>query len=423
MAQNGKKSIFKLPPVLTLLFMMMIFCAIISWIVPAGEFDTEKVGRMTKVVAGTYHAVPATPVGPWQLLKALPEGFYNAIKLMTTVLMISGCVAVLTKTGVFKATFDSLAKKKLNVYVLVAVMMIFMSIAGATAVIANSSVAFIPIGVILAAGLGYDKFTGFLIIFIGCYAGFNVGWANIATIGTAQPLAELPIYSGFGARFVIYVINMILCYWFTIRYMKTIKGDYTKSLNYDGTMLESQVLGIGALDANASTEETVKLTKGHIFSLIGLVIAFGMQLLGSIKLGWGYYEQSATFFALGVICGFANGMDLEELENTFLSGCKSSLGAAMVIGFANGISVVLKQGNILNTIVYWLSIPLSHMGAVLGASFMFIANTIVNFFIGSGSGQAATVMPLMVPVADLTGITRQVAVQAFQFGDGFSNCL
>ena len=97
--------------------------------------------------------------------------------------------------------------------------------------------------------------------------------------------------------------------------------------------------------------------------------------------------------------------------------------AAFIVGFANGISVILASGNILNTIVYWLSIPMSGMGSILGANFMFVANLFINLFIPSGSGQAAAVMPLMVPVADLAGITRQVAVQAFQFGDGFSNCL
>ena len=423
MVKNEKKT-FGLPPTLALLFMIMIGVAVLTWIIPSGAYDTEKVGKMTKVIAGTYHAVPGTPVGPWGMLKAISTGCAGSVKLMLTTLMIGGCVSVMTKIGAFKAGFSTLAECKwLNVYVLAFVFMAFMSVAGATAVIANSCVAFLPIGIILATGLGYDQFTGFLLVYIGCYAGFNVGWANTATLGTAHPIAELPMFSGFGARFVIYAINLLMCYLVTVFYMRKIKKDYTKSLNYREGMLESQVLGIGAIEDDVKSNEKVELTRGHIISLLGLAFVIVTQLWGSIKYGWNYDEKIASFFILGVLSGLLNGMNVEETTNAFVAGCKSNLVAALIIGFANAISVVMRSGNILNTIVYWLSIPMNHMGSIVGASFMFVANTIINLFIGSGSGQATTVMPLMVPVADLTGITRQVAVQAFQFGDGFSNCL
>lgn len=411
----------KMPNTIALLFYMMIAAAILTWIIPAGEYDTEQVNGMNKVIVGTYHQVEATPVGPWGLLMSVAKGFYNSAKLMFTVFMVGGAIGLLEKCGAFTAAFSKLAEnKKLNHNVLVFVFMLLMSIAGATAVIANSAVAFLPIGLVLAASLGYDFFTGFLIIYMGAYSGFNVGWANIATIGTAQKIAELPIFSGFGARFVIYVINFLLCYFFTIRYMSSIKKDPTKSLNYSSGMKKEEFMGITAL-GSTHTENTA-LTKKHIISLLGLLVAIIALLVGAIKLDWGYDHMTTIFLTLAIFVGIVNGYGPDGTVDAFIEGSKTSVGSAFLIGFATAISVILDQGNILNTIVNWLSIPLSSCGPVLGANFMFIANTIVNFFIGSGSGQAAVVMPLMTPLADLIGITRQVAVQAFQFGDGFSNC-
>jgi len=231
---------------------------------------------------------------------------------------------------------------------------------------------------------------------------------------------KLPIFSGFSVRVVLNIINFAICYFFTIRYMKTIKADPKKSLNYEAGMSASDSMGAGKDGAKAIEAH---LTTKHLISLIGLVVAVAAILVGSVKYKWSYDQIAATFFTLAVVVGLLNGMGINGTTKVFIGGCSKMVNAAFIVGFANGISVILASGNILNTIVYWLSIPMSGMGSILGANFMFVANLIINLFIPSGSGQAVAVMPLMVPVADLAGITRQVAVQAFQFGDGFSNCL
>ena len=418
--ENNKKKL-QIPSTCALLFMLMIVCAILTWIVPAGEFDTEKVDNLNKVIAGTYHTVEASPVGPWATIMAVVQGFYKAAKLMVMIMFVGGAVEILEKTGAIHAAFGKLASKQnLNVNVLVFLVMAFMSIGGAAGVFANPVVALIPIGIILATNLGYDSFTGFLLVYMGAYSGFNVGWANASTIGTAQPIAELPIFSGFSVRVVLNIINFAICYFFTIRYMKTIKADPKKSLNYEVGMSASDSMGAGKDGAKAIEAH---LTTKHLISLIGLVVAVAAILVGSVKYEWSYDQIAATFFTLAVVVGLLNGMGINGTTKVFIGGCSKMVNAAFIVGFANGISVILASGNILNTIVYWLSIPMSGMGSILGANFMFVANLFINLFIPSGSGQAAAVMPLMVPVADLAGITRQVAVQAFQFGDGFSNCL
>ena len=413
---NKKK--FVIPTTCALLFMMMIFCAILTWIIPAGAYDTEKVGTTNRVIAGTYHVIESTPVGPWDMIMAVPGGFYKAAKLMVMIMFCGGAVEILEKSGSINAAFGKLASnKKLNVNLLVAVLMIFMSIGGAAGVFANPVVALVPIGIILMKNLGYDSFAGFLLVYMGAYSGFNVGWANASTVGTAHPIAELPIFSGFGVRVILNIVNFIICYYFTIRYMKTIKADPKKSLNYEPGLEVSAYMG------GEGVVETGKMTNKHMLSIAGLIVAVAAICIGSIKFGWSYDQMACTFFLLAVFGGLVNGMGVNGTTKVFVSGCAKLCNAAFIVGFANGVGIILTNGKILNTIVHWLSIPMQSMSPVLCANFMFIANMIINFLIPSGSGQAAAVMPIMVPMADILGVTRQVAVQAFQFGDGFSNCI
>lgn len=406
-----KKKKFQIPTTCALLFMLMIVCAVLTWIVPAGAYETEKVGNLNKVIAGTYHVIDSTPVGPWGVLMAVMAGFYKSAKLIFMIMFCGGAVAVLEKSGSINAAFGRLASnKKLNAHVLALLIMAFMSVGGAAGVFANPVVALVPIGIILATSLGYDAFTGFLFVYMGAYSGFNVGWANATTIGVAHPIAELPIFSGFEVRVLLNIINFAICYFFTVRYMKTIRKDPMKSLNYEEGMSVADFMG-----AKGETTETIHASMSwkHMVSLLGLVAAIAVIVIGSIKFSWSYDQMAATFFVLAVGCGLLNGMGVNGTTKEFINGCAKMTNAAFIVGFANGIGVILSQGQILNTIVNWLSIPISSMGSVMGANFMFIANLLINFLIPSGSGQAAAVMPLMVPIADLVGITRQVAVQAF----------
>ena len=418
MSNNKKK--FEIPTTCALLFMLLLFCTVLTWIIPAGAYDTEKVDNINRVIAGTYHVIESTPVGPWDAIMAVTGGFYKAAKLMVMIMFCGGAVEILEKSGAISSAFGKLASNKnMNANLLVFILMAFMSIGGATGVFANPVVALVPIGVILMKNLGYDAFAGFLLVYMGAYSGFNVGWANASTIGTAQPIAELPIFSGFSVRVILNVINFIICYFFTIRYMKTIKANPMKSLNYEKGLSVHEYMGGG----NDEEMTTAAMTWQHTVSLLGLVGAIAAICVGSIKFGWSYDQMAATFFLLAVGTGLVNGMGINGTTKVFIAGCAKMTNAAFIVGFANGVGIVLTNGQILNTIVHWLSIPMQHMGSVMGANFMFISNLLINFLIPSGSGQAAAVMPIMVPMADLAGITRQVAVQAFQFGDGFSNCL
>lgn len=301
-----KKKKFQIPTTCALLFMLMIVCAVLTWIIPAGAYETEKVGNLNKVIAGTYHVIDSTPVGPWGVLMAVMAGFYKSAKLIFMIMFCGGAVAVLEKSGSINAAFGRLASnKKLNAHVLALLIMAFMSVGGAAGVFANPVVALVPIGIILATSLGYDAFTGFLFVYMGAYSGFNVGWANATTIGVAHPIAELPIFSGFEVRVLLNIINFAICYFFTVRYMKTIRKDPMKSLNYEEGMSVADFMG-----AKGETTETIHASMSwkHMVSLLGLVAAIAVIVIGSIKFSWSYDQMAATFFVLAVGCGLLNGM-------------------------------------------------------------------------------------------------------------------
>ncbi|NLI74728.1 MAG: TIGR00366 family protein, partial [Euryarchaeota archaeon] len=213
-------------------------------------------------------------------------------------------------------------------------------------------------------------------------------------------------------------------YALVMRYVRRIEKDPTKSLNYNGSN-SGEVLGsignIGGKDLNAdslpdfSTRDAI-----NIGATLLTIVAI---LFGAVKLSWSINQISTVFLILSVFLGLYNGHGINGTTDLFVKGCSTMVGAAFTVGFANGISVVLGDGKILSTIIYYLSLPMGKLGANASTAVMYLANMVINIFLPSGSGQAAAVMPIMVPIADIVGITRQVAVQAFQFGDGFSNCI
>ena len=267
----------------------------------------------------------------------------------------------------------------------------------------------------LSKALGYDEVVGFGMIYLGAYAGFNVGWGNVFTVGIAHDIAQLPMFSGMGVRVFFHIANLILTFGFLAMYIKRITADPTKSLTYNAE--------------KAKTETTVQEEKEENLSLrqsLCLVIAvacFAAIIYGSLYMKWSFNQYSVMFVMMAVLCGIVGGLGISGTAEAFVKGCGTMVYAAFVVGMARAISVVMIDGKIMDTLVYWMSAPISLVGPVLGANLMLLANIVINFFIPSGSGQAVTVMPIMVPIADLTGITRQVATQAFQFGDGFTNCI
>ena len=420
---NAVPKKFKMPHVLAFLFLMVLVMVAFTWIVPAGEYDRETVktelGTQSRVVPGSYHAVPAAPQQVWKVAPALVKGFQDSASMIFMVLFCGAAIAILERTGTVHALFQRFIRKmRGREHFAIFAVMLLMSIGGATGAFANTALALIPLGVLLARGMGFDNAVGFGMIYLGSFAGFNVGWGNIFTIGIAQSIAQIPQFSGLWVRVLFHAVNLLLVYALVAAYAKKVKRDPARSLNFEEGKPFSEIVGSGEED-----EEVHPLTWRQLCCALITLAGFGSIVWGSVSWGWGVPDYSAAFLGMALLIGLVGGLGVNGTADAFVKGCSSMIVGAFVIGIARAISVVMGDGKIIDSIVHYLSEPISHYGPVVGANLMFYANTLINFFVTSGSGQAVAVMPLMVPLADLAGITRQVAVQAFQFGDGFSNCI
>jgi uncharacterized ion transporter superfamily protein YfcC len=409
------------PHIFVIIFTITIIVAALTYIIPAGEFDRVQVGKYKEVVAGSYHRVEQNGQTPWDVIKAVVTGFQQGSKLIFMVMFCGAAVHMLEKSGTIERGFKSLVGKvQGKEWIAIFAVMLAMSMGGATGVFGNPTVAIIPIGIMLSRSMGYDDTLGFAMIFFGAFSGFNVGWANVVTVGLAQSIAGIPLLSGFGVRVIFHIVNFILSFGFVMIYANKIKNDPTKSLNYEPGMKPEEYMG---LPVSADDEEQSHLTTGNIISLAIMVIGFTTLIFCSIKYGWALEDYSAIFLSMAILIGLVNGFGVNGTAKEFAIGCQKMVAAAFIVGIARSISVVMTDGKIIDTIVNALVIPIDKFGPVVGANLMLLANIIINFFISSGSGQATTVMPIMTPISQLTGISRQVAVQAFQFGDGFTNCM
>ncbi|MDR1377030.1 MAG: TIGR00366 family protein [Synergistaceae bacterium] len=417
------KRTMKFPHVFSFLFLTVVIVILFTWFIPAGEFDrkvTTVAGmKQHQVVPGTYHEVAPAPQALWTIFPALDAGFTQSGGMIFMVFFCGAAIYILEKTGTVRVSFQRILKKvagKENMAIFA--VMLFMSIGGATGAFGNTTLALLPLGLLLSRALGFDNFVGFGMIYLGAYAGFNVGWANLFTVGIAQDIAELEKFSGFYVRLLFHVVNLLISFWWISAYAKRIKKNPLSSLLYDEDTDIAEIYG-----SDQKFEEYEPLTWRHKSCLAIAVVSFGAIILGSLQWNWGIPEYSATFLAMAVFTGLFGGLGVSGTCAEFIRGSGTMVAGAFVIGISRAISVVMTNGKIIDSIVYYLSQPISNYGPVVGANVMFYTNVLINFFIPSGSGQAVAVMPLMVPIADLAQITRQVAVQAFQFGDGFTNCV
>ena len=419
-AAAGKKETH-FPDVYALCFILCIVAMVLTWIIPAGAFDRVAEGNINKVVAGSFHLVENAPQNPWDMLQAIYQGFINNA---TTIFMIFFCGAainMLEETKSLSTAFTVMARKLHGKEALsIAVIMFGLGLGNSAGVFGNLGIAIVPIGIFLARAMGGDDFLGFLIIYFGLMSGMSIGFANPGILGVAQTLAEVPIFSGTTPRLICCVANITFLYVVTVFYYKRIKKDPTRSLNYEPGMELHQYIGSSSSD-NASDGGDVSLTKRQMAIMAFFFVAVVAIVTLTIKFSWGTKQIASWFLGVAVIVGFMSGFSMNEVARKFIKGCAPMVYASFIVGFASAVSVILSNGKVLDTIVNFLSQPLAQMGTVLGAGFMVVINAVINLLIPSGSGQAAVVMPLMVPMADLVGITRQVAVQAFQFGDGLSN--
>ena len=411
MKKEKKKFSGNLNPFLVLMVMVVI-CTIVSYFVVPGAYDRETVDGVTRVVADSYHAVERTPVGLFDMMLTIPNGLAATAAMMFAVMIIGGVVEIFNKTGVIAAGINSVLKiKGLNSQVVISVVMIMFFFIGGILGWSEHIIPFVPIVISLALSLGYDSLVGMAISGFACLIAFAVAPFNPFTVGTSHTIAELPMYSGWQLRMVVLICVCALSLVWLLRYAKKVKDDPSKSL----------VADVDTSSLRIDMPEDVKMDGVKIASLLVLAVAFGFTIYGMLNLGWSYPEMSAVFLLAGIVAAALDRVSPDDTVNMILEGMRGAMAGALIIGAARAVQLTMTIGGLIDPLVHGLSALLNNASAFVTTVGMFVMNFFINALIPSGSGQATAVMPIMVPLADMLGITRQTAVLAFQFGDGISN--
>jgi uncharacterized ion transporter superfamily protein YfcC len=434
---------FKVPHTLVLLFSLVIAALLLSWLLPPGAFErVENEHGQLQVVPGTFQHTPEVErQGPLAVFTAIPKGFSAAHQIIFFVLIIGGAFAVMRATGAIDAALGSLLRRLGGrPFLLVAGGVILFAVGSSTIGMAEEYLPFVPILVVLALALGYDAVTAVGIMTVGYAIGFGLAVTNPFTVMIAQDVAELPPGSGMGFRLVLAAFFLPIGIHHVWSYAKKVKADPSRSLVADVAPPESAEktaavpdagtdagadAGAGGgtaagVDASASYPA---MTASHRWVLITVAAMLVLLIVGLTQWGWYLVEMSALFFAMAVLLALVGRMNPDRAAAEFGNGAAELTLTALLIGVARAIQVVLDEGGVVDTIVHGISLPLQALPGALSAVGMLVVQSLANFFIPSGSGQAYVTMPIMAPLADLVGVSRQVAVLAYQFGDGFTNIL
>lgn len=412
MNKDLKKKKWEFPDTYVIVFAVLLLAVAATYIVPAGTFDRIENDGITTIVSGTYENVESAPAGFMDIFMSVQTGMVESAELIFLVLFAGGMFEIINKSGaIHTGIYSAIDRMRGKEFLLIATIIILFALGGAVGALANSVIPFVAIGVLLVKALKLDAIVAVAITFNAAFIGFSAGFLNPYTVGVAHNISELPLFSGMTFRLIAFVLLVGVTIWYTWRYCRKILNDPSRSL-----------IGIEAGgEDKLNFDET--FTSRHKMILLWTAAALIFFVFAVVKFQWTTDHMAAFFVIIGLVAGIIAGMNYNTIAITFLEGCKNLVYGALIIGLARAVLVIMENGQILDTLVNALSQPLSALPPVATAIGMFVMNSVFNFFVPSGSGQAAIMMPIQTPLADMIGITRQVSVLAFQFGDGFSNVL
>jgi uncharacterized ion transporter superfamily protein YfcC len=403
---------------LVMIYIIVILVALLTWLVPSGEYKREVKDSKTLVIPNSFTYVNGNPQNLDAILIAPMRGFVQAGQIIVFLFIIGGAFFIIQKTGAITVSVQKMAytfaeKPHLQKYFIPVTITIF-SLAGAIFGMCEETMPFVLIFIPLCLSLGYDSLVGTAIPFLGAAAGFAGAIFNPFTVGIAQSISELPLYSGLEYRIIIWIISTGSIIVFLMLYSKKIKKNPEKSIVYELDKERKHRLHL-------DNEEKTPFERKHKLILLTFILAIVILVFGILKFQWYIYEIASLFFALGIISGLIGKLTLNEITDGFKEGAKDMMGVALIIACARAILVIMTDGKILDVMLYSLASIITNFHPVFAAQLMFLTQGVINFFVHSGSGQAALTMPIMAPLADVVGITRQTAVLAFQFGEGWIN--
>ena len=423
----------KIPHVFVLITGIILLCCILSYFIPSGNYarESKTIGGVSRtvVIPGTYEKIEkyatlrgillgdksegkASPVSVLQFLTAIPRGMEEAASIIFFIFIIGGVFSILQHTGTISALIHYLLLHfKNSGFLLPILLMLIFSIGSTTIGMGEEYIALIPIIIVVSRHLGYDRIFGVAIVLLAGGTGFAAATTNPFTVQIAQSIAEIPLVSGLLFRMIFYMCCMIIVIVNILKYGHRIRKNSTEEGTDDEILSDNQ------------PSDQYKITKTHI-SIIGIcIIIFGFILFAVQTMGWWINEMSGGFILMGLISALISKLTLAETVRAFIQGLEEIVVAALVVGFARGIQVVLIDGQIMDSIINSAASLLQKLPKIVAVQGMLLFQSILNFFIPSGSGQATVTVPLMAPLSDLIGVTRQTSVFAFTCGDGFSNAI
>ena len=395
----------RFPHPLTLLTACILAAATASYVLPAGQYDRREdpVTNKQVVVAGTYHKVEPRPVGPFEALVAIPKGLADAASVVFLVFLVGGAFTVVDETGALRQAVEWLVRRlQQREALVIPIVSIVFATGGALENMSEEIIALVPVLMLVTRRLGFDALTAVAISVGAAAVGSAFSPINPFQVQIAQKLAGLPLLSGWFFRLCVLAAALagwILATWRHAERTRRPRGE------------------VGALQAGVPGTE---LDARSSLVLVIVLTAFAVFVYGVMQLGWDFDQMSAMFFAMGVLAGLAGGLGLGGTARGFVNGFSAMAYAAMLIGFARAIFVVLDQGRVIDTIVYALVAPLQNLPVALSALGMMAVQAAVHVPVPSVSGQAVLTLPILLPMSDLIGLSRQVVVLAYQYGAGLT---
>jgi uncharacterized ion transporter superfamily protein YfcC len=477
----------KIPHTYVIVFSIVALCAVLTWVVPGGAFERETVSvngiDRSVVIPGSFHYTEKNPQ-TWQLFSALFDGFVDKADIIVFILIIGGAFWIMNESKAIDVAIGSVLRftgrmgkrgviKRIGVDNLIFLLIMTMfSFFGAVFGMSEETIAFTVIFVPLAVSMGYDSIVGVSLCFVAAALGFAGAFLNPFTIGIAQGLSDLPLFSGLEYRLIMWVVISAAGFAYILRYARRIKKDPSRSpvrrdddywrklhsetevkIDYH-TPVSAWVIwiiliavmvifsvthpmtglsfGEGVLNLPAIPLLTalfvvtgwLTLRKSvHFFVIDLLMFTIFFLITGVMGYGWYIMEIATLFFAMGLATGIAMSYDANRITKLFLDGVKDIQSAALIVGLAGGIVIILQNGNIIDTLLYKVSESISGTGKMASVSMMYLVQNLINLVMPSGSAKAALTMPMMSQFSDLIGISRQATVVAFQLGDGFTNMI
>ncbi|MBR5267918.1 MAG: putative basic amino acid antiporter YfcC [Lachnospiraceae bacterium] len=450
-----EKKSFQMPHTYIIIFGVILLAALLTVFVPLGKYNTKEITYIQNGVEkarvvldpSSFEYVldengeKVTKVAPLfgtedfggqGILNYVFEGMTvgdkwgTAVGIIAFILVIGGAFGIVLRTGAIESGIARvIVLTKGNDIILIPILMVMFSLGGAIFGMSEETIPFVMMLVPMFIAMGYDSIVAIMTCYVATQVGFATSWQNPFSLAVAQGIAGIPVMSGAWFRIPMWMIFTTVAIIFTVRYAMKIKKNPTLSVAYKSDEFYRQEFA-------KKGNELPPFTLGHKLVILTVAACIVWTIWGVVSQGYYIPEIASQFFVMGLVSGIIgvvfklNGMKLNDIPVSFDRGAADLLGAAMCVGMAQGIIIVLggtdpTQGTVLNTILHAISEAMQGLPSVLSAWLMYIFQSVFNFFVVSGSGQAALTMPVMAPLADLVGVERQVAVVAFQLGDGFTN--